>query len=137
MLTMNKLVIYYASFALIATAVNIGTQDLVVRNYDGSFNIMISVFMGTAIGLVVKYILDKRYIFAFRARSIGHDTRIFIFYTLMGLLTTTLFWGFEFGLYYVFETKEMRYFGGIMGLIIGYLLKYHLDKRYVFSTETV
>lgn len=137
MLTVNKLLINYASFALIATAVNIGTQDLVVRNYNGSFNILISVCMGTAIGLIVKYILDKRYIFSFRARNIAHDTQIFIFYTLMGLLTTTLFWGFEFGLYYVFETKEMRYFGGIMGLIIGYLMKYHLDKRYVFSMEIV
>ena len=32
----------------------------------------------------------------------------------------------------VFETKEMRYLGGVLGLAIGYLAKYHLDKRYVF-----
>jgi hypothetical protein len=30
----------------------------------------------------------------------------------------------------------MRYLGGILGLIIGYLMKYRLDKRYVFRAET-
>ncbi|HMU91334.1 MAG TPA: GtrA family protein, partial [Pseudomonadales bacterium] len=34
-----------------------------------------------------------------------------------------------------FATKEMRYLGGIIGLAIGYLAKYHLDKRYVFRTQ--
>ena len=33
-----------------------------------------------------------------------------------------------------FETKEMRYLGGILGLMIGYICKYYLDKRYVFKT---
>ena len=31
----------------------------------------------------------------------------------------------------------MRYLGGVIGLAIGYLTKYHLDKRYVFRTEAV
>jgi hypothetical protein len=31
----------------------------------------------------------------------------------------------------------MRYLGGIIGLAIGYLTKYRLDKRYVFRTEGV
>ena len=30
----------------------------------------------------------------------------------------------------------MRYLGGMIGLAIGYLTKYHLDKRYVFRTES-
>ena len=83
-------------------------------------------------GLVVKYILDKRYIFRFRARDAAHDGKTFVLYTLMGLATTLIFWGFEFGFDHIFETKEMRYLGGIIGLAIGYLTKYHLDKRYVF-----
>jgi hypothetical protein len=55
----------------------------------------------------------------------------------MGLATTVIFWGFEFGFEYLFATKEMRYLGGIIGLAIGYVTKYHLDKRYVFRTDTV
>lgn len=130
-----NIAIKYIIFALIATVVNIGAQDIVIRNYIGAFDILISVVVGTSVGLVVKYILDKRYIFRFRARDVAHDGKTFVLYTLMGLATTVIFWGFEFGFDHIFETKEMRYLGGIIGLAIGYLTKYHLDKRYVFRTE--
>jgi len=132
-----KLIIRYTLFAIIATAANIGAQDLVIRSYKGAFDILTSVIIGTGVGLVVKYILDKRYIFCFRARSVAHDTQTFALYTFMGLATTVIFWGFEFGFHHIFETKEMRYLGGVIGLAIGYLTKYHLDKRYVFRTEAV
>ena len=137
MFASTKLAINYAIFALIATAANIGAQDLVIRTYSGAFDILASVIVGTGVGLVVKYILDKRYIFRFRAHSVAHDTQTFALYTVMGLVTTVIFWGFEFGFHHIFETKEMRYLGGVIGLAIGYLTKYHLDKRYVFRTEAV
>ncbi len=137
MFASTKLAINYAIFALIATAANIGAQDLVMRTYSGAFDILASVVVGTVVGLVVKYVLDKRYIFRFRARSVAHDTLTFVLYTVMGLATTVIFWGFEFGFQHIFETKEMRYLGGVIGLAIGYLTKYHLDKRYVFRSEVV
>ena len=133
----SKLAFRYSIFALIAIAANIGAQDLVIRGYSGAFDILASVVVGTGVGLVVKYILDKRYIFRFRARSVAHDTQTFALYTVMGLATTVIFWGFEFGFHHIFETKEMRYLGGVIGLAIGYLTKYHLDKLYVFRTEAV
>lgn len=132
-----KLAITYAILALIATAANIGAQDLAIRGYSGAFDVLLSVAVGTGVGLIVKYILDKRYIFRFRARNAVHDGQTFALYTLMGLATTVIFWGFEFGFQHLFETKEMRYLGGVIGLAIGYLTKYHLDKRYVFRTEGV
>ena len=135
MFALSKLAINYDIFALIATAANISAQDLLIRAYSGEFSVIASVTLGTGVGLVVKYILDKRYIFRFQARSVGHDTRIFALYTVMGMATTMIFWGFEFGFHHVFETKEMRYLGGVLGLAIGYLAKYHLDKRYVFRAE--
>jgi putative flippase GtrA len=130
-----NLTIKYAIFALIATAVNIGAQDMVIRYYIGAFDILASMIIGTGAGLIVKYILDKRYIFRFRARDAAHDGKTFALYTVMGLATTVIFWGFEFGFDHIFETKEMRYLGGIIGLAIGYLTKYYLDKRYVFRTD--
>ncbi|MCW8919102.1 MAG: GtrA family protein [Gammaproteobacteria bacterium] len=132
MLVSTKLAINYVILALIATAANIGAQDLVIHVYSGAFDILASVMAGTGVGLVVKYILDKRYIFHFRAHSVAHDTQTFALYTVMGLATTVVFWGFEFGFHYLFGTREMRYLGGIIGLGLGYLMKYHLDKRYVF-----
>ncbi|WP_392433655.1 GtrA family protein [Yersinia sp. HM-2024] len=137
MFSSRKLAFNYAIFALIATAVNIGVQDLIVRIYSGKFSILASVIIGTGVGLIIKYILDKRYIFRFNARSVAHDTQTFALYTVMGLVTTLLFWGFEFSFYYFFDAKEMRYVGGIIGLAIGYLTKYQLDKRYVFRMEIV
>lgn len=127
--------ITYTVLALIATATNIGAQDVVIQGYSGAFDILISVAVGTGVGLVVKYLLDKRYIFRFRARNAVHDGQTFALYTLMGLATTAIFWGFEFGFHHFFETKEMRYLGGVIGLAIGYWVKYHLDKRFVFRTE--
>jgi putative flippase GtrA len=56
-------------------------------------------------------------------------------YTLMGLVTTVIFWGFEFGFHHLFESKEMRYLGGVIGLAIGYFAKYLLDRRFVFPKE--
>ena len=131
--TSFKLAMNYAIFALIATAANIGTQDIVIRTYGGDFHILVSVIVGTGVGLLVKYVLDKRYIFRFRARSITHDTLTFVLYSIMGAATTAIFWGFEFAFHHIFETKEMRYLGGIIGLAIGYLAKYYLDRRFVFK----
>lgn len=131
-----KLATTYMILALIATAANIGAQDLVVRSYSGAFDILISVAIGTAVGLVIKYILDKRYIFCFQTRDGLHDAHTFLLYTLMGLATTFVFWGFEFVFQRIFETKEMRYLGGAIGLAIGYALKYQLDKRFVFRLDS-
>lgn len=135
MLVPTKLAVNYSIFALIATAANICAQDIVIRTYSGALDVLASIIVGTGAGLVVKYILDKRYIFRFRAQNLAHDTRTFALYTVMGLVTTVVFWGFEFAFHHIFETKEMRYLGGIIGLAIGYLTKYHLDKQFVFPKE--
>ncbi|QRY79067.1 GtrA family protein [Pseudomonas sp. PDNC002] len=130
-----KLAFIYAILALIATAANIGSQDLVIKIYPGPYAILLSIIVGTGVGLVIKYVLDKRYIFRFRARNAAHDGQTFLLYTVMGLLTTVIFWGFEFAFQHIFQSDGMRYLGGVIGLAIGYVTKYHLDKRYVFRTE--
>lgn len=132
-----KLAALYALLAIIATAVNIGAQDLLIRLYAGPYSILLSMGFGTAAGLVVKYVLDKRYIFGFRAQNAAHDGQVFLLYALMGVITTAIFWGFELAFDHLFASKEMRYLGGVIGLAIGYLAKYSLDKRYVFRTAAV
>lgn len=135
MLSRFKLAALYAFFAAVATAANIGAQDLCIRLYSGTYGVLLSVIVGTGVGLFVKYILDKRYIFRFQARNVAHDTQTFVLYSVMGVVTTLIFWGFEFGFEYLFETKAMRYLGGVIGLAIGYIAKYNLDKRLVFRAE--
>jgi putative flippase GtrA len=128
-----KLSITYTIFAILSTIANIGSQDLSLRIYSGIYSVLISVVIGTGVGLVVKYVLDKRYIFRYLTRDALHNTKTFMLYTVMGVLTTFVFWGFEFGFDYIFQSKEMRYLGGVIGLAIGYLIKYQLDKHFVFT----
>lgn len=130
-----KVGLAYTFFAFIATIVNILSQDTFLRLYSKTYSITISIFVGTLTGLVIKYYLDKKYIFKYKTTHSTQNKKLFILYSLMGLITTTIFWGFELGFNYIFQNKEMRYFGGVIGLIIGYILKYQLDKKFVFRQE--
>ena len=132
-----RLAVLYAVFALIAIAVNIGCQAMVIWIYKGPFAIQLSVLIGTVAGLPVKYVLEKRHIFGFESKNLAHDGRVFMLYTFMGVFTTALFWSIEWGFHMAFKTDVMRYVGGAVGLTIGNIIKYHLDKRYVFQKEVL
>ncbi len=110
-----SLVAKYVILALLATVVNIACQDIVVRSLTGKWALWLSVLAGTAAGLLFKYYMDKRYIFDFVADGFGHDTRTFAVYTLMGLVTTLIFWGFEFGFEWLFNDRLLRYLGAVIG----------------------
>lgn len=130
-----KLAAIYALLAAIATATNIGAQASFLLIYAGAYAIALSIMVGTGIGLIVKYVLDKRYIFSFKAENAAHDRKIFILYASTGVLTTAVFWGFELSFQSLFGTDQMRYIGGVIGLAIGYVTKYELDKRFVFRPQ--
>ncbi len=123
----------YSFFALVTTVANLGSQMVSVAFYSGIYAIPVSMIIGTAIGLLMKYVLDKRYIFKAQTKNLAHDGYLFILYTAMGLITTAIFWLVEYGFHWIFNNDGMRYLGGALGLAIGYTLKYQLDKRYVFQ----
>ena len=131
------LLLSYSLFAVLATIANIASQDLFLRVYAGPFALFLSIGIGTAVGLVTKYLLDKRYIFRYRTSGMAHESKIFMLYTMMGIFTTVIFWAFEFGFHFIFDDKIMRYLGGIIGLALGYWIKYQLDKKYVFITKEI
>jgi putative flippase GtrA len=60
------------------------------------------------------------------------DSQKFILYSIMGVFTTLIFWGFEIGFDYIFDSEIAKYIGAIIGLSIGYITKYFLDKKFVF-----
>lgn len=134
---MIKLAIRYAIFVGIATVVNIGAQEATVQVYQGPYDLFGSILIGTGVGLVVKYLLDKHFIFRFRPQNKSHDGKTFILYAVMGVLTTGVFWGFELAFNALYHNKEMRYLGGVIGLALGYLMKYQLDKRFVFRAKRI
>jgi len=132
MKSLTRIAGLYAVFAALATAVNIGSQALVIWLYHGVYVVPLSILVGTAAGLPIKYVLEKRYIFSFAADNLAHDGRMFAVYSFMGVFTTALFWAVEWAFHAAFSTDAMRYLGGVIGLSLGYAIKYHLDKRFVF-----
>lgn len=126
----------YGAFAALATLANLGTQALAIWLYQGAYAVEISILAGTAAGLPIKYVLEKRHIFGFQADNLAHDGKLFVLYSFMGVFTTALFWGIEYAFQWLFGTDAMRYLGGAIGLTLGYVIKYHLDKRFVFVAKT-
>lgn len=136
-MTLQTLVLRYASFAIIATLANLAAQRVVLA-YDSSImGLSAAVCMGTIVGLVIKYVLDKRWIFYDVSHDLKANSRKFTVYAATGVLTTLVFWGFEVAFWICWRTDLMREVGAVIGLSIGYVLKYHLDKRYAFSGGVV
>ncbi|MFT5815201.1 MAG: putative flippase GtrA [Francisellaceae bacterium] len=127
-----KLPIFYVIFAMVATVVNLATQEIVFQIYTYVYPLGVSIFFGTLTGLIVKYVLDKKFIFNYQTRSKSQDSQTFLLYSFMGITTTVIFWATEFAFDAWFATKTMRYVGACIGLSIGYVTKYYLDKKYVF-----
>ena len=125
----------YILFAVLATLLNLSAQETAVRTYDGSFATYLAMAFGTLTGLVSKYLLDKKYIFQLITTSHREDLRKFTLYGLTGVATTAIFWSFELGFDTLIGGKIARYTGAIIGLSIGYGVKYQLDKRYVFERQ--
>jgi len=127
------LALRYAGFAVIATIANLGLQRVVLGWGEGTAIYAGAVAAGTLIGLVVKYILDKRWIFFDTSTGVrAHGTK-FALYTAMGLVTTAIFWGTETAFWLIWGTDLMREAGAVLGLSVGYVTKYLLDRRYVFA----
>lgn len=127
------LVMLYSGFAAVATCVNLITQAVLTEVYRGPLAYFVALVSGTLAGLIVKYILDKRYIFHFVSQSAKQDAQKFTIYTIMGVATTAIFWGTQTFFYLAIPEAWAKYVGAVIGLSIGYFVKYQLDKRFVFK----
>ena len=134
-MTLSTLVFRYVVFAILATLVNLIIQRFVLWFGDGSVIFLFALGAGTAMGLLVKYFLDKYWIFEDLSVGAIEVTKKFSLYTLMGIFTTAIFWGTETLFWLTWRTDLMREIGAIIGLSIGYFVKYHLDRRYVFTNS--
>ena len=65
--------------------------------------------------------------------KLREETRKFGLYTLTGVGTTAIFWGSETLFWLLGRTQGMRETGAVLGLTIGYVIKYNLDYRFVFG----
>ena len=127
----KKLIVLYISFALIATLGNLGAQRISLSVFK-ELGLIFAIGMGTLIGLIIKYILDKRWIFGDLTVGITDNSKKFALYSAMGVSTTLIFWASETLFWWIWRSDYMREIGAILGLSIGYFIKYHLDRTFVF-----
>ncbi len=123
----------YVIFAGFAIAVNLLTQRLVLSINESNLIFFAALFSGTTFGLIVKYFLDKKWIFLDKRKGLKYQSGKFGIYTLMGIFSTVIFWGFETIFWVIWQKENMRELGALIGLCIGYSIKYRLDKRFVFN----
>jgi putative flippase GtrA len=126
-----EILVRYILFAVIATVLNLSVQRLVLALDEHWSSLYLAMFLGTLVGLAAKFMLDKRWIFQ-ASQNRRASAMQFSLYSLTGVVTTCLFWSLEAAFWYVGRTDLMRETGAVIGLALGYALKYRLDKRYVF-----
>lgn len=131
---MNKseLLFKYILFAFAASVFNISAQYISLFFYKGTFSLYLAIFWGTLAGLLLKYILDKKYIFCYQPKNKTQDFLKFAYYSATGVATTLIFWGFELGFNYFWNLDSAKFIGAYIGLAVGYFIKYNLDKKFVF-----
>lgn len=122
----------YALFAGISTLINLVFQYLSILIYSNYASLYLAMIIGTAFGLGAKYLLDKKFIFYYEDRKKNFDSSTFFYYVMTGVFTTLIFWGLEITFYILCSNPNAKYLGALIGLTIGYLIKYFLDKKYVF-----
>ncbi|ABD55747.1 GtrA family protein [Jannaschia sp. CCS1] len=132
-MTRTMLVTRYVAFAIIATVVNLFVQRVVLLGGDGAGWFVLAMGIGTLAGLVVKYALDKKWIFYDLTSGAAAQGRQFGLYSLMGIVTTVIFWATETTFWLIWGTDFAREIGAVIGLTIGYITKYQLDRRFVFK----
>ena len=132
-MTLKMLILRYTAFAVLATIANLAVQRLVLSQGETALWFAAAVGLGTLVGLVVKYVLDKRWIFADTSTGVKAHGKKFGLYTVMGIVTTAIFWGTETVFWLTWQTDAMRELGAVLGLAVGYVVKYNLDRRLVFT----
>lgn len=130
-MTCVQVVCLNGAFAVAAIFSNLFTQRPSLTLCAGASALPRAICLGIPAGLAVKFHLGKRWIF--RDAPAEAQSWKFGLYTLTGAVTTLVFRGTEYSFGIAWLTDLMREASAVLGLSIGYLTKYHLDKRFVFA----
>jgi len=131
----KRKVILYILFAIVATSANLFTQRVVLSFNNTNLFFIFALLIGTLVGLLIKFFLDKNWIFFDSSKGFKSQGKKFGRYTAMGIFSTIIFWGTESIFWFIWQKDNIREFGALLGLLIGYIIKYKLDKRFVFEKK--
>ncbi|MXQ11456.1 GtrA family protein [Microvirga makkahensis] len=124
--------IRYVLFAVLATLANLLTQEASIRFAPGA-PLSFSILMGTAAGFILKYVLDKKWVFEDAYAGHRRELHKIGLYGAFSVLTTLVFWGFEIAFWTIWQTDLAKYTGAVLGLAVGYTAKFLLDRSFVFK----
>ena len=125
----------YILFAILATTVNIFFQYLSFLLIEHKYELYIAMLNGTILGMILKYYLDKNFIFYYVKKEFNNKN-IFLLYIFTSIFTTIVFWAIELWFSYYVNINYSEYIGALVGLTLGYSLKYLLDKQLVFNNQS-
>ncbi len=88
----------------------------------------------TIIAFIFKYLIDKIFIFKDNTKYLSktHFKQIFL-YGFFAVFTTLIFWAAELSFKQFLNFKNSHYVGAVIGLAIGYTIKFILDRKFVFN----
>lgn len=131
-LSSQAIFVRYVLFAVLAGLANLAAQEAVVRLFP-VLPLIMAILVGTGVGFVSKYILDKKWIFLDRYEGHGAEARKVFIYGVSSVGTTILFWATELMFWHATGTVEGKYTGAVLGLTLGNFIKYRLDRHFVFN----
>jgi putative flippase GtrA len=126
--TMSTFLLYLV-FAGLATVANLAAQELFLRM---SGSLAVAILAGTAAGFATKYVLDKKWVFSDRYTTHRQELRKVTLYGAFSVATTLVFWLFEVAFWMAWRTDFAKYTGAVLGLAVGYAIKFVLDRTFVF-----
>jgi len=124
--------IRYVLFAVLATLANLLTQEASIRLAPEA-PLSFSILMGTAAGFILKFVLDKKWVFDDTYAGHRQELQKIGLYGVFSVLTTLVFWGFEITFWVIWQTDFAKYTGAVLGLAVGYAAKFLLDRSFVFK----
>jgi putative flippase GtrA len=126
--TMSTFLLYVV-FAGVATVANLAAQELFLRM---SGSLAVAILAGTVAGFATKYVLDKKWVFSDRYTTHRQELRKVTLYGAFSVATTLVFWLFEVAFWMAWRTDFAKYTGAVLGLAVGYAIKFVLDRTFVF-----
>ena len=147
----NNQYFLYVFFAIITTLINLGVQKgmeilladtlnfsiysiYIFKNSRITYGLMLQILTATALAFIFKYSVDKIYIFKDKTSYFTYShLKQLLLYGSFAVLTTIIFWVFELSFEQFFVFRNAKYTGAIIGLAVGYTVKFILDKRFVFK----
>ena len=129
-----SLCVYFAG-AFVATAFNSASQIMLIKNFcidKSMFCRMTSVLAAAAVGFCIKFLWDNFIVFGNSKASTSRKGFLFL---ASSVFITFLYFVVMFCLSLIEVTDTAFAASSWLCFFLGYLLKYFIDKKYVFVTH--